>query len=344
MIFAPQVSKFRLVTDATPSNQFPLSKILTQHFQAPIKDRIKLVRDLPMVEYKRQRQEIIPLFTSSGVFNPRNDSGIKTHSQIVCLDYDRLGDSVDTLKEQVSKYSFVYGAIKSLRGDGIKIFCKVDKPTRQQNHKAVYYALATLMNLGKVDSASALSQLCYFSVDESPYFNPACEVFPIPDNLSTEKEKQVDDSPDKTEFLAVDLEEVCEVFNVLKSFKNSGKFSQLMDGVSDSEDQTNSERDFYTACRMIFFYLKSDYWDGNQESAFAVCNKILNQSKSNWYKKSINYRRLTVQNAWNETTKTWKAELSDIQRDRQILSAISRRKNNKAKIDSAIWQCNANGI
>ena len=60
MIFAPQVSKFRLVTDTTPSNQFSLSKILTQQFQAPIKDRIKSVRDLPMVEYKRQRQEIIP--------------------------------------------------------------------------------------------------------------------------------------------------------------------------------------------------------------------------------------------------------------------------------------------
>ena len=232
---------------------------------------------------------------------------------------------MDTLKEQVSEYQFVYGAIKSLRGDGIKIFCKVDKPTRQQNHKAVYNYLAMLMNLGKIDSASALSQLCYFSVDESPYFNPTCEVFPIPDNLPTEIEKQVDDSPDKTEFSVVDKSTVDKVLEVLKSFKNSGKFSQLMDGVSDSEDQSSSGRDF-SLCLMIFFYLKSDYWDGNQESAFAVCNEILKQSKSTWYKKSINYRRLTVQNAWNETTKTWKAELSDIQRDRQILSAI--------------WQCN----
>ena len=342
MKFTPSVSTFPNVDETTPTENTFLYGILRQDFSDEIKDNIRHIREIPFAEYRKARKGLIPLFTPSGTFNPRNDDGLKNHSSLVCLDLDRLGDvKVDTLKEKSSKFPFVYATIKSLRGDGLKIFCKTDRPTTQANHKSVYKSLSSEINLGvKVCSASAFSQLCFYSIDPHPYLNPDCDFFPIPKTLPEIDFKKVDKKAvdEVLGFKKVDKKAVDEVLKKLKSFKNSPKFENLMNGFSDSEDQSNSGVDFSLAL-MIFFYLKSECWDGNQASAFSIVNKILNRSKSTWHKKPLAYKFRTLNKAWVETKKTCKDNFSEIQSYRKSLSAISKRKNNIEKIQWAIWQC-----
>ncbi len=265
MRYTPQVSTFHSVSEITPTDKTILHGTLSQDFSDKIKNDIRSLRDLPLDEYRQKRNELIPAFTSSGVFNLRNNSGLKIHSQIVGLDFDKLEGKVDTLKEKSSKADFVFGAMISLGGEGLKVFCKTDRPTTQANHKSVYNYLADQLAFGvKVDSASAISQLCFFSVDPHPYLNPTCEAFPIPNALPNEKDSnQVDnhkpENTEKSSFQPVDQKAVEEVLDRLENQRNSDKFQKLMRGISESEDKSFSGVDF-SICTMVFFYLKSEYW------------------------------------------------------------------------------------
>ncbi len=338
----PIVSRFENVKTTRPSDELPIDKILSQNFPIEIKNDIKKIRDLPLDEYKKQREGLIPLFTTSGVFDPRNNRGLKRHSRLVCLDVDRLGDRVDTFKEKASRISFVFAAEKSLRGDGVKVFCKIDKPTTKENHSGVYKLLSKeIFPESQVDAASALSQLCYFSLDENIYLNPFCDSFPIPETLPEKDCPQNKTFPETSEtdlqFLDVDSTEVKKTLKYLYN-ERGDKFTKLMDGKSQGEDKALSSVDF-SICLKAFFYLKSESFKTDKNIAFSIANQILRKSKSTWFKKSKRYKLLTLNKAWNDTQGTYKDNFSEIQRDRQSLSALKRRENNIEKIQWAICLC-----
>jgi len=261
---SPNVSKFAIIKNTTPSRSVPLANIISNTYQQTILDKILEVRQLSNpTEYKQKREELIPYFTPSGEFYRRNDGGLKTHSKILCLDYDNLNPEL--AKNYLAEIPFIYGLQTSLSQNGIKAFVRLSEQTTPGNHPAVYRHLSNELQDGGFPYAadtggSPFSQPCFFSYDPDFYLNPDCDSYTIPELIPTPKES----AEQAAEHQAVDRLDipdkiVNEFISVWTSgrWKNSLYFKRLWEGNCEGY-RSQSEAD-WALCRHLAFYLLDDH-------------------------------------------------------------------------------------
>ncbi|MEM8521310.1 DUF3987 domain-containing protein [Flavobacterium sp. PL12] len=149
-------------------------------------------------------------FTTSGTFGKqRKREFLKTYSQIINLDFDHLPiDELDRLVIQINDCKFTLGSFISPRGEGIKVFVKIN--SNEEKHLIAYNKVANfykaLTGLGFDPKCKDITRLCFVSHDPNTFINDDAAVFEV-ETLETVKElnakveKHTTNSPSTDELL-----------------------------------------------------------------------------------------------------------------------------------------------
>lgn len=155
-----------------------VSVVLQRIKSGATKDLIKRIRS---EKNKKARQDLkaeLPAICFSGVFTKRNDSSIKEHSGLICLDFDGYDKKKDMLqdKEKFTKDSYVYSVFISPSGNGLKVLVKI--PQDPDNHVNYFNSLKNHFKNDHFDVTSKnISRVCYESWDALIYVNENSSVF-----------------------------------------------------------------------------------------------------------------------------------------------------------------------
>lgn len=112
----------------------------------------------------------------SGIFGQRTDDGLIHHSNIICLDFDHLGDDLDTLRGELvlDPYFETELLFRSPGGDGLKWWVEVD--ISRACHRTWYGALCRYVWQTYHVRADATcinpSRACFLPYDAECYVNP----------------------------------------------------------------------------------------------------------------------------------------------------------------------------
>ena len=135
-----------------------------------------LVKSIRLSKDKAERNELkkrLPAICFSGVFNKRNDNGLKEHSGLVCLDFDGYEKKKTLLqhKEQLSKDQYVFAVFISPSGNGLKVLVQI--PAIPVNHINYFNSLQKYFDSSYFDKmCKNVSRVCYESYDPLLYTNP----------------------------------------------------------------------------------------------------------------------------------------------------------------------------
>lgn len=132
---------------------------------------IDLVRLEPIKEKRDKLKMKLPSVCYSGTFSARNNSSLKNHSGLICLDFDNV-KSTSKLKAQLAKDNTVYAAFISPSGNGVKALVRIPK----ENHLGSFLALKE--KYPDIDEACKdVARVCYESYDPELYVNPKAKIF-----------------------------------------------------------------------------------------------------------------------------------------------------------------------
>ena len=130
-------------------------------------------KSLPLIKQVRAGNAAVktslPSICFSGVFDgARTDAGLKTHSGLVILDFDKMGfEELKELSETAKKLPYVVASFISPSGNGLKILVRIaDGSKHRQHYRALMKAFPTLdeKNINE-------ARVCFESYDPEIYIN-----------------------------------------------------------------------------------------------------------------------------------------------------------------------------
>lgn len=101
---------------------------------------------------------------------------METHSNLICLDIDNIGDP-ESVKSDLAQYPFIYYAGLSCSGKGLYAVVKIKNPSQ---HKEYYRAMVEYFKERGIildKQCSDISRLRIVSYDPNPLFNEESEVW-----------------------------------------------------------------------------------------------------------------------------------------------------------------------
>jgi len=124
-------------------------------------------------EKRNDLKQQLPSICFSGTFSNRSINGLKKHSGLICLDFDKFpdDDTRNAARETLIGDEHVFSVFTSPSGDGLKVLVKI--PAQKEHHKAHFDALAIHFESPYFDKATSdVSRVCYESYDPDLYYNP----------------------------------------------------------------------------------------------------------------------------------------------------------------------------
>lgn len=179
-----KISAFKKVTDSNNPYNRDIFKSLNRIKEGASKEAVLKYRETKEEKYKTN----LPGYCFSGVFSHRMAIGLKKHSGLITLDFDKFDTEEDAeiFKDSISSEPFIFSAFISPGGKGVKALVKI--PPIEKDHKLYYNALFKHFNDEHLDiSGSDVSRFCFESYDPNIYINSECETW-----LEKEEENQED--------------------------------------------------------------------------------------------------------------------------------------------------------
>jgi hypothetical protein len=176
------------------------AKDSTVHFQATlgqIFDRIKS-GPLPIQDAIRRavndkkksslKETSVPGFTLSGEFWKRSNDALLQHSGLLQVDIDHVGDSINTIIDQLKQSPHILAIWRSISGDGLKAAVLI--PPDKDRHKDAFEAVkAHIRELGVIqkmdEQCKDAARLCFLSHDPGLWINDDAAPIKV-----TEKKKE----------------------------------------------------------------------------------------------------------------------------------------------------------
>ena len=148
-------------------------------------------------------KQSLPIVLFSGIFSKRNDDDIRTHSNLVVLDFDKLAD-VDEAKGKLAMDDYTYACWVSPSGNGIKCLVRIQDSTKHRDHfrSIVEYMMKTHSLEVDVSGVNE-SRACYESYDPDIIINEDSLVYG-----GLYIEQTIDDDSDeevKTDYMKLNL-------------------------------------------------------------------------------------------------------------------------------------------
>jgi hypothetical protein len=172
------ITIFRNIKSTNTPFYRDVSVVLSRIKSGTSKDLIKKIRAEKNKKVRQELKQELPAICFSGVFTKRNDSSIKEHSGLICLDFDGYEKKKDMLqdKEKFTKDKYVYSVFISPSGNGLKVLVKI--PQDPDNHVNYFNSLKTHFKNEYFDVTSKnISRVCYESYDALIYINDKSSIF-----------------------------------------------------------------------------------------------------------------------------------------------------------------------
>jgi hypothetical protein len=139
--------------------------------QGKSKDTIDWLRSLSQIDYDKNKSKL-PGVCFNGVFEYRSIAGIKEHSGLCILDFDKFETSQDAIdfRNSIADNNYIFSCWISPSGKGVKALVKI--PADIQNHKEYFKSIKNYYNHPNWDdSGSDVSRFCFESYDPDLYIN-----------------------------------------------------------------------------------------------------------------------------------------------------------------------------
>ena len=139
--------------------------------QGKSKETIEWLRTLSKIDYDKNKSKL-PGVCFNGVFEYRSLAGIKEHSGLCILDFDKFDTEQDAIdfRNSISDDNYIFSCWISPSGKGIKALVKI--PADIQNHKEYFKSLKNYYNHPNWDdSGSDVSRFCFESYDPDLFIN-----------------------------------------------------------------------------------------------------------------------------------------------------------------------------
>ena len=158
----------------------------------------------------------LPSICFSGTFSKREDKSLIDHSGLIAIDFDHLGERLQTLKEQLRNDKHTFMLFISPSGDGLKLVVKI--PPSALTHSKSAAALTDYYKDEQLDEFKDVSRICFESYDPDIYFNPDSDVF------NTLKEENIVKQSISTTEVIYDYDII--ITNIEKWLSSKGEYYQ----------------------------------------------------------------------------------------------------------------------
>jgi len=180
--------------------------------QGKSKEMVEWLRTLPKIDYDKNKNQL-PGVCFNGIFNYRSKAGIKEHSGLIILDFDKFETSQDAIdfRNSISDDDYIFSCWISPSGKGVKALVKIPKDI--ENHTLYFNSLREYYNHPKWDnSGSDISRFCFESYDPDLFINK--------DSKTWEKIEipEVEDLGKKTVSISIKSDNII-INNLLKWFE-----------------------------------------------------------------------------------------------------------------------------
>ena len=152
----------------------PLDKVL---------NRIRVGKSSEVIDQVRKGnkdlKKKLPAILFSGEFEKREDNGLKKHSGLICLDYDKFKneDQLNKQWETLTKNKHVVCCFISPSGNGIKAVIRVPECDSKTHYK-IFQEFNNIYPSDFFDfQCSNVSRVCFESYDPNMYINYNAEIF-----------------------------------------------------------------------------------------------------------------------------------------------------------------------
>lgn len=177
------------------------------------KDLVEWLRTLPSDEYNKNKSQLAGV-CFNGVFEYRSLAGIKEHSGLIILDFDKFETCQDAIdfRNSISDDDYIFSCWISPSGKGVKALVKIPKDI--ENHKEYFKALKNYYNHPNWDdSGSDVSRFCFESYDSDLFINENSKLW---DKIDL---PELEDIGSKNVSIAIKSDNLI-ITNLLKWFNN----------------------------------------------------------------------------------------------------------------------------
>ncbi len=119
----------------------------------------------------------LPLICFSGEFTKRANKAVTQHSGYICLDFDKLGDRLETVRSKFQADKYTMACFLSPKRNGLKVIVKIPKDI--DNHEGYFEGLRLHFKEKSLDDDSEIARGCFESYDPNIYINKNSAVFDI---------------------------------------------------------------------------------------------------------------------------------------------------------------------
>jgi len=165
------VTIYKKATDVSNGFTKDVKFCLERIRQGKSKETVEWLRTLNKIEYDKNKSKL-PGVCFNGIFEYRSLAGIKEHSGLIILDFDKFDSEQDAIdfRNSISDDDYIFAAWISPSGKGIKALVKI--PKEIENHKEYFKSLKNYYNHSNWDdSGSDVSRFCFESYDADLYLN-----------------------------------------------------------------------------------------------------------------------------------------------------------------------------
>jgi hypothetical protein len=207
------VTIYKKATDVSNGFTKDVRFCLERIKQGKSKELVQWLRSLPKNEYDKNKSQL-PGVCFNGVFEYRSLAGIKEHSGLIILDFDKFETAQDAIdfKNSISDDQYIFSSWISPSGKGVKALVKI--PAEIENHKEYFKALKNYYNhTNWDDSGSDVSRFCFESYDPDLFINENSKVW---DKIDL---PEVEDLGSKNVTIAIKSDNLI-INNLMKWFDN----------------------------------------------------------------------------------------------------------------------------
>lgn len=113
----------------------------------------------------------LSVITPSGIFSERKVKGLLKHSNVICLDFDKIKDNLMTIKEIICQNKSVFYCGISASGNGLYAMVLIENSAMHKQHFNALVELYAKLGIEVDKQCSDVSRARFYAYDQDAYIN-----------------------------------------------------------------------------------------------------------------------------------------------------------------------------
>lgn len=174
----PSISIYSNVKQNKSDKSIPLDIFLERIRDGYWQDIVLPIRTIKDKDERKKAKEKAPCVTISGIFNTREDKGIKSPSGYIAVDIDEVEDT-EGLKVQLATDPYVYAAFVSISGRGLCLLFKINPAKHREAFQGISEYLYNTYQVITDPTSINISRLRFVSYDPHLFISLDADKFQI---------------------------------------------------------------------------------------------------------------------------------------------------------------------